>query len=163
MISYFFRNISGNTGGFFVFIAKLYITDRLAFFLICPQCFGLSGSIVADYFIGSFQNPFCGAVVLLKTDDFRLWKYLFKVQNIHNIGTAEFVDGLVIIADNTQILVAGGEKAEQCKLSRVRILVLIHKEKAEAFLILAKNFRFFLKQFYGFHDEVIKIKRIILL
>ena len=60
----------------------------------------------------------------------------FKVQDIINIRTAELIDRLVIITNDTQVLILSGKNTDQFKLCRIRILLLVHHNIAEAFLIV---------------------------
>ena len=60
----------------------------------------------------------------------------FKVQAIINIRTADLIDSLVIITNDTQVLILSRKNTDQLKLCRLRILILVHHNIAEAFLIV---------------------------
>ena len=77
--------------------------NAVTFSLIRPQRFGFSIFIVADNGICCIQNILCRAIVLLKLYNLCLRIDCFKIQNIADIGTTEFVNGLIIITDHTQI------------------------------------------------------------
>ena len=66
---------------------------------------------------------------------------MLKTQNIFNIRPAEFVDRLVIIADNAEIAVFCRQKAHKAELNRVGILILIDHDIAELLLIIIEHFR----------------------
>ena len=60
----------------------------------------------------------------------------FKVQDIINIRTAELIDRLVIITNDTQVLILSCKNTDQFKLCRIRILILVHHNIAKTFLIV---------------------------
>ena len=60
----------------------------------------------------------------------------FKVQDIINIRTAELIDRLVVITNDTQVLILSRKNTDQFKLCRIRILILVHHNIAKAFLIV---------------------------
>ena len=60
----------------------------------------------------------------------------FKVQNVVDIRAAELINRLVIITDHAKVLVLACQRAHQFELRRIRILVLIHHDVAEALLIV---------------------------
>ena len=65
-----------------------------------------------------------GAVILLQTDDPGAAVLLFKIQDVFDGGTAEAVNALVIVTDNTEIFVAPGQQAGQKILQMVGVLVM---------------------------------------
>ena len=88
---------------------------------------------------------------------------LFKSENILDIGTAEFVNGLVIVTYYTEIAVFTRQQTHQLKLSRIGVLIFIHHNVTETVLIIFQHFRIIAEQFHRFHDQIIKIQCIIFL
>ena len=97
-------------------------------------------------------------VILLQFDYFRIGKYMFKIQNILNICSAELVDGLIIITYHAQIVIFAGQNADQLKLYCIGILILIYHNVAEPFLIVFQYIRTALKQFHCLHQQIVKIQ-----
>ena len=81
-----------------------------------------------------------------------------KIQNIADIGTAELINGLVIIPYYAKIAVLLCQQTNHLKLHRIGILVLVHHDITEAALVVMQNIRIGAEQFYRFADEVIKRK-----
>ena len=103
----FLLNGSRNIVRLVVGIVKLTADQLLPFRILGPECLVLPAVIVADYGIGRIQDGGGGTVILLQLDYHRIRKFLFKVQDILDIGSPEFVDGLVVIPYHTQIPVFG--------------------------------------------------------
>lgn len=93
-----------NTAGFFIFIFKLRVIDCISLWLLCPECLVLSDGIIFNHSVCGVQNILGGTVIFFQFNDFCLRILAFKIQDIINIGTAEFIDRLVIIADNAEIM-----------------------------------------------------------
>ena len=68
-----------------------------------PKRFFFSAAIIGYHTVRGIQNNLRGTVILLQFDNHSLRIHLFKVQNIADIGSTEFIDGLVIISHDTQI------------------------------------------------------------
>ena len=86
---------------------------------------------------------------------------MLKSKNISYICTAEFIDRLVIITDYTEVFIFRGQQAYKFKLCSIGILILIHHDISETFLIVFQNISAVLKKLYGLYDQIIKIQRII--
>ena len=69
-----------------------------------PQGLALAAVVVLDDAIGRIQNVGGGTVVLLQADGFGPGKNFFKVQDIFNGSTAEFINALIVIANNAYIV-----------------------------------------------------------
>ena len=90
-----------------------------------------------------------------------IFKYTFKIQYILNIGASEFVNGLVIISYYTQILILAGQNANQLKLYRIGILILIHHNITESLLVILQNVWLCLQKLHRLHQQIVKIQRIV--
>ena len=115
--------------------------DQVTLRILCPQAFCFSSLVIRNHFICRIQNILRGTVILLQFNDLRIREYMLKTQNIFNIRPAEFVDRLVIIADNAEIAVFCRQKAHKAELNRVGILILIDHDIAELLLIIVEHFR----------------------
>ncbi len=115
---------------------ELAESDLMPLSVITPELFALSFCVVTDYGIGSTQHILGRAIVLLQLHHKSIRINLLIVQDVIDIGAAEFVDRLVIISHHTQVPVTGSQKTDQLELCRVGILILIYHDVAETFLII---------------------------
>ena len=111
--------------GFFCFIGAPFQTDFLAPRAICPQFFSLAPRIVANQGIASIQNNLCRTVVLLQTYDKRVGIIGFKIENIANICAAPRIDALIVIANNTYIVMNFGQITRKKVLWAIGILIFV--------------------------------------
>ncbi len=109
--------------------------QRLAFRAPGPERLRLTAEIVGNDTVCGFENVAGRTVVLFQFNHGCIRIMVFKIQNITDVGAAEFVNGLVVVADNTEIslnltLLIGKmrKKADELKLYRVGILVLVDKD-----------------------------------
>ena len=149
---YSVRDTVGNSLRFFVFITILRKIDRITFFLVCPKRFILTHGVMTDHSVCRIQNILGASIVFLQLDHFSVRIFGLKVQDIIYIGTTEFVDRLVIVTDNAQILLASAifsdrvsQQAYKLKLSCVSILILIDHNIAETVLVIVQDFRVILQ------------------
>ena len=113
-----------------------------------------------DHGVGRVQNGLRGAVILLKPDDAGSLELLFKGKNIFDGRAAEFVDGLIVIADNADILISARKQGRQLVLQLVRVLILVDHNIVEFALVIRPHILELLKQLDGLEDDIIKIQRI---
>ena len=117
---------------------------------------------MGDDCIGSIQNGLGGAVILLQADDPGTPVLLLEGQNVLNGGTAEAVDALVIVADDTDILIAVSQQAGKQILNMVGILILVHQHIAELVLIVPAHILVLLQQADRNTDNIVEIQGVIL-
>ena len=98
---------------------------------------------------------------MFQANDFCLRKNLFKSKNVSDICSAEFVNRLIVVTYHTEIFISGCKNTYKFKLGRIGILILIHHNVTEPFLIRLQNLSAVLKQFYCFYDQIVKIKGIV--
>ena len=160
-VSDFPFNVICNIFCFIISGIKLAELNLLSFSIICPKLLVLSTHIVADHCICSIQDIACRTIILLQFDDCRIGKFLFKIQNIFNIGSPEFINGLIIITDHTEISVFARQQTHQLELHGICILILIHHNITKPLLIILQHIRLSLKQLHRLHEQVVKIQCII--
>ena len=156
-----FLNITCDKVSLFKCVIKLLKLDFLSLTIFCPETLLLSPNIIRNYRIRCIQNRLCRAVILLQFNHMRILKHTFKIQNILDICPTEFVNRLVVIPDHTKILIFPRQNANQPKLHRIGILILVHHDVTETFLIIFQNIRLCLQQLNGLHQQIIKIQRIV--
>ena len=86
-------------------------------------------------------------VVLLQFNYFCIRVFLFEVQDIADIGTAEFVNRLVVVPSDTKVVLdfsgfifIAGQQADKTELRGIGILVLIHADITEPPLVIGERF-----------------------
>ena len=157
----------GNCLRFLIFILKLGIVDGISFVLAGPESLFFTFCIIVDHSVGCIQDILSGAVIFFQTDDTGIRILLLKVQNIHNIGTTEFIDGLVIITYDAEVVLhttvfgrSTCHQTDQLKLCGIGILILIYHNVAETVLVIRQNVLIFLKHLDRLADQIIEIQGI---
>ena len=84
--------------------------DGLAGIAVCPELLALSADIVSDDGVCGLKDMRCAAVVLLKADDTAALVLVLEREYVLYRCATEFVDTLVIVADDADIAPAA------CKL-----------------------------------------------
>ena len=120
--------------------------DVLSLSVLCPEAFCLPPPVIPDHFICRVQYILRRAVILLELNDLRIRKDLFKIQDIFDVGPAETINALVVVADNTEVPVLFRQKAYKTELGRIGILILIHHDVFETLPIDLQDIRMLLKE-----------------
>ena len=94
----------GDMAGLVLLVRGRVVVDLFAVPALGPEGLALAAHIVFDNAVGGVQNIRGGAIVLLKPDRFGAAEHLLKIQDIFDRSAAEFIDGLVVIADNADIV-----------------------------------------------------------
>ena len=87
---------------------------------------------------------------------------MFKIQDICDIGPAEFIDRLIVVSYHAKIFIFGSQKAHQHKLCGIGILILIYHDITQTFLISLQDIRMIFEKFYCQTDQIIKIHGIVM-
>ena len=103
------------------------------------------------------QDVAGGTVVLLEADGLRVFIVALEVEDVFDGGSAEAVNGLVIVADDADVHVLAGEKARQYILGRVGVLVLVDEDIPELVLVMFPDLRLLFEEFDGVEDHVIEV------
>ena len=91
--------------------------DAVARGILRPQVLALTPAVVGNDGVGRVQDRLRGAVVLLQPDDLRALVLLLEREDIFDRRTAEFVDGLVVVADNADVLISAREQRRELSAS----------------------------------------------
>ena len=121
----------GDELGFAHFIIRIVEFQCLASLDAGPQLFALAVFVMRDQFVGRIQDMAGRAVVLLQFDFYTLGKIPFELHYIQIVGTPPGIDGLVVIADHTDVSRLFGHQFHQTVLRQAGILELIHHNIAE--------------------------------
>ena len=133
---------------------KLYL---VAVVLIRPQLLALAPLIVADNGVGSIQYVAGAAVILLKADGAALLILALERENILYRRAAEFIDALVIVADDADIAEAAREQRREQVLQAVRILILVDEDVSETALPVCTRVLVLLKELNGEEYQIVKV------
>ncbi len=90
--------------------------------------------VMVNQYIGNFQNPTGGAVVLLQFDQTQTRKVFLEFGQVLRTGTAPGVDGLIIVTHYRQGTAHPHQLLNQAVLRQVGILILIHQQVVNAAL-----------------------------
>ena len=157
-----FHNVGNNALRFIICRVKQLYTDFFSSLIFCPESLILSSFIITDHLVSRAQDRLCGAVILFQLNDPCARKRLLKAQYILYIGSAEPVNGLIVVSHHTDVPVFGGQKAHKPELGRIGILILVYHDVTESFLVVLQNLRMGFKELHRFHQQVIEIQGIIL-
>ena len=81
------------------------------------------------------------AVVLLEPDHLRAGEVALEAQDVADLGAAPAVDRLVVVADDGDVAVPGGEQPQPEVLRDVGVLVLVDQDVAEPALVALQHVR----------------------
>ena len=122
------RDFFGDHRRFFLVIQGHDEADVVVAFVVAPEGLGSTSDVVFDQRVGRVQDGRGAAVVLLQLDDVRIGEEALKLEDVGDVGTAPAVDGLVVIAHDTDVERRTYEGAEQSHLDGVGVLKLIHHD-----------------------------------
>ena len=111
-----------------------------------PQGLAEPPLVMCDKPRGGAQNMRGGAVILFQPHHLGAGVVLLETQDVADFGPAPAVDGLVVVAHATDVVMAPRQKAKPQILGHVGILVFVHEDIAEAFLIVGEHVSVFGKQ-----------------
>ena len=114
-------------------------------------------AVVMDEAVGSIHNGLGAAVVLLQFEQARTLILLLEVKDIVNVGTAEAVDTLRVIAHHAHLSVIACKEPHNLVLGIVGVLILVHQHIAEARGIAFRNIGIVIEELPGIEQYVIKI------
>ena len=125
-------NFNGDAGGLGGGVAEGDDLDRCAKLLSGEEGFFQALLIAGNNRIGGGEDMAGGAKVFLEADLLSAREIAGKAANISDIAAAPAVDGLIIIADDEEPAMIGGEGFQPRILGQVNILVFIGEKAIEA-------------------------------
>ena len=159
----FFNTIKdglGDESRFLLLRGSAVEADHFALALFGPEGFALAAAVVADQRVGGVQDIAGRAVILFQPDGDRAGIFLFKFQDIGNGRAAEFINGLVVVTHDTDILAPARKQRAEDILRVVGVLIFVHQHIAEFVLIVSAYLVIVLQQQHGFEDDIVKIERV---
>ena len=88
--------------------------------------------VVPDEAVGGVEDGLGRAVIPRQDDPVRLRKDLLEAEDVAERGAAEAEDALVVVADDGQVAVFGGQHLDQLELDVVGVLELVDEDVAIA-------------------------------
>ena len=133
-----------------------------AFASVCYQSFFKAAMMVLFYNkTGRIQNACGRTVVALQLDYLCTRKFFREGKNIFYLGTTEFVDGLVVITNNTDVSAAAlfysRKTLQKPVLGNIRVLILVHHNHLKAVMNVICNFAIAFQNLNRQHNEVAEI------
>ena len=85
---------------------------------------------------------------------------VLEVEDVADVGAAEAVDRLVVVADDAQVAVLLGEQLEPAVLGAVGVLVLVDEHVAEAAPVAVAHLLEELEQVHAAEQQVVEVHRV---
>ena len=85
---------------------------------------------------------------------------MLELEQVAHLGTPEPVDALVRVAHDTDVAVGLSELDHQLVLRNVGVLVLVHEDVLEAFLIVLEHVGMLAEHPHGANQEVVEVHRV---
>ena len=103
--------------------------------LVGPQVLLARRRVVRDHRVRRFEDPLRRPVVLVEHDDRRFGERVLELQEVAEVGAAELVDALRVVADDHDAAVFEREQAHDLPLRGVRVLELVDEHVPEPLLV----------------------------
>ena len=150
----------GNELCFFPFILNLFQSDLVTGSVLSPEVFAFPANVMLNDLISGIEDGLGRTVVLFQPDDGRIAELVLKRKDVFNRRAAEFINTLVIIANDTKILALGCQQADQHILGMVGILILVHHQVPPTILVIFQHLGALLEKRNSLDDDIIKVQRI---
>ena len=85
---------------------------------------------------------------------------LLEVEDVADVGAAEAVDRLRVVADDREVAPLAGEQRQPAVLGVVGVLVLVDEHVAERLLVALAHLREELEHVDGAHEQVVEVHRV---
>ena len=143
-----------------VLVGQLRELHRLAAGALGPEPLRPTLAVALDHRVGGGEDRLGGAVVLLQLDHRSIGEVALEVEDVADVGVAESVDRLVLVADDHQVAVLGGEQLQQPVLGVVGVLVLVDEDVAEGAAPAVADLLEQLHRVDGADQQVVEVHRV---
>ncbi len=116
-------------------VVTLVADDLLTDALVGPEVLLARRRVVRDDRVGGFEDPLGRAVVLIEHDHRGVGERILELQQVAEVGAAEPVHALRVVADDHDAAMFDGEQAHDFPLRGVRVLELVDEDVAEPLLV----------------------------
>ena len=133
-----------------------HVAGRETVFLHAP-------GVADDDRVGRIDDRAGRAVVLLELEDLGRGKILLEGEDVLDLGTAERVDRLCVVAHHADLGVELRQAADDDVLGVVGVLVLVHQDVFEQLLVARQHVRGVAQQDVGLQKQVVEVHRTVAL
>ena len=137
--------------------------DRLALVALREAVFLHAFGVADDHRVGRIDDGAGRAVVLLQLEDHGVGKILLEREDILDLGPAEGVDRLRVVAHDADLRMQLRETADDDVLGVVGVLILVHQNIFELLLIARQHVGGVAQQDVGLQQQVVEIHRAVAL
>ena len=137
--------------------------DRLALVALREAVFLHAFGVADDYRVGRIDDGAGRAVVLLQLEDHGVGKILLEREDILDLGPAEGVDRLRVVAHDADLRMQLRKAADDDVLGVVGVLILVHQNIFELLLITRQHVGSVAQQDVGLQQQVVEIHRAVAL
>ena len=130
------------------FLANLIFRENILCNLFC---------VFLNQTVGRIYNVLCRPIILFEFKHFCLGEIRFEIKYIINICSAEWVDTLRIITNNTHTMMLISQLFNYKMLSKIGILIFINKDILKLISIFIKHLFVITKQDISVQQQIIKI------
>ena len=153
-------DLAGDPLGLLLLVVGLEALDPDAALVVGPQLLVLARRVARHDRVRRIEDQLRRAVVLLELDDRGVRPVALEIEDVAEVRAAPRVDRLVVVADDAQVPVTGGERLDPQVLGAVGVLVLVDVEVAPALLVLRQDVGRVLEQPHGLQQEVVEVERV---
>ena len=143
-----------------VLVGELAQLQRLAAGELGPEPLRPPFAVALDDRVGGGEDRLGRAVVLLELDHVGLGEVALEVEDVADVGVAEAVDRLIVVADDHQVAMLGGEQLQQPVLGVVGVLVLVDEDVAEGAPPALAHLLEQLQRVDRAHQQVVEVHRV---
>ena len=143
-----------------VLVLQLAHVHRVALAQLRPERLVLARAVVGDDRVGRVQDRLRRAVVLLELDHRGVGEVVLEVEDVADVGAAEAVDRLVVVADHRDVAVLLGEQLQPAVLGAVGVLVLVDQHVAERAAVALAHLVEQLEQVHAAEQQVVEVHRV---
>ena len=111
--------------------------------------FGQLSPVFVYQRVGGIHDVLCGAVVLFELEDAQVGVCFLEIKDILDVGAAEGVDALGVVAYHRQGVGALAQLCDDAVLGEVCILILVDEHIAEKLAVMVEHVGVILEQHVG--------------
>ena len=143
--------------GFLLVTVSCFVDNLFAFVVMAVNILVYLSLVMLYQAVGCFYNALSAAVVLFELEQTALWKTLLEVKDIVDVCSAESINALGIVANDTKPMMVLHELQHNSLLSIIGILVFIDENKLEPFCIFASDVVVFAEKYVGVHQQIVEV------
>ena len=115
--------------------------------------------VLGDDRVGRLDDGLRAPVVLLELIDHTVRVVPLEVEDVLDVGPAEAVDALGVVADHADVFPGGTELPDDEVLGEVGILILVDQDEGELLLVLVEQVGEVPEEDVGLEEQVVEVHR----